>query len=50
MARALRVKYPGVFYHVTSSGNERKAVFKSKKKVGSKNFESKTVILLIAEY
>jgi putative transposase len=31
MARALRVTYPGAFYHVTSRGNERKAVFKSKR-------------------
>ena len=29
MARALRITYPGAFYHVTSRGNERKAVFKS---------------------
>ena len=29
MARQLRIKYPGAFYHVTSRGNERKAVFKS---------------------
>ena len=31
MARALRVTYPGAFYHVTSRGNERKAVFKSER-------------------
>ena len=31
MARALRVTYPGAFYHVTSRGNDRKAVFKSKR-------------------
>lgn len=30
MARPLRITYPGAFYHVTSRGNERKAVFKSK--------------------
>jgi len=30
MARPLRIEYPGAFYHVTSRGNERKAVFKSK--------------------
>jgi len=30
MARPLRIMYPGAFYHVTSRGNERKAVFKSK--------------------
>ena len=30
MARPLRVQYPGAFYHVTSRGNERKAIFKSK--------------------
>ena len=29
MARALRITYPSAFYHVTSRGNERKAVFKS---------------------
>lgn len=31
MARPLRIIYPGAFYHVTSRGNERKAVFKSKR-------------------
>ncbi|MBW1799440.1 MAG: transposase [Deltaproteobacteria bacterium] len=31
MARPLRVQYPGAFYHVTSRGNERKVIFKSKK-------------------
>ena len=31
MARALRITFPGAFYHVTSRGNERKAVFKSKR-------------------
>ena len=31
MARALRITYPGAFYHVTSRGNERKAVFKSER-------------------
>jgi len=31
MARQLRIKYPGAFYHVTSRGNEKKAVFKSKR-------------------
>jgi hypothetical protein len=31
MARALRITYPGAFYHVSSHGNERKAVFKSKR-------------------
>ena len=29
MARALRITFPGAFYHVTSRGNERKHVFKS---------------------
>ena len=29
MARPLRITYPGAFYHVTSRGNEQKAVFKS---------------------
>lgn len=31
MARPLRITYPGAFYHVTSRGNERKNVFKTKK-------------------
>ncbi len=31
MARPLRITYPGAFYHVTSRGNERKNIFKSKK-------------------
>ena len=31
MTRPLRITYPGAFYHVTSRGNERKAVFKSKR-------------------
>ena len=31
MARPLRIEYPGAFYHVTSRGNERKAVFKSRR-------------------
>ncbi|MBI9082066.1 MAG: transposase [Desulfobacterales bacterium] len=31
MARPLRIVFPGAFYHVTSRGNERKAVFKSKR-------------------
>ena len=30
MARALRIQYPGAYYHVTSRGNERKAIFKHK--------------------
>jgi hypothetical protein len=29
MARPLRIEYPGAFYHITSRGNERRAVFKS---------------------
>ena len=29
MARPLRIPFPGAFYHVTSRGNERKAIFKS---------------------
>ena len=29
MGRALRIEFAGAFYHVTSRGNERKAVFKS---------------------
>ncbi|UFS72267.1 transposase [Geomonas sp. RF6] len=31
MSRALRMEYPGAFYHVTSRGNERKEVFKTQK-------------------
>ena len=31
MARPLRIAFDGAFYHVTSRGNERKAVFKSKR-------------------
>ncbi|MFC1895165.1 hypothetical protein ACFL0Q_00670 [Thermodesulfobacteriota bacterium] len=27
MARPLRIEYPGSFYHATSRGNERKAIF-----------------------
>jgi putative transposase len=29
MARPLRIQYPGAFYHITSRGNDRKAIFKS---------------------
>lgn len=31
MGRALRIEYPGAFYHVTSRGNEKKDVFKNQK-------------------
>jgi len=31
MARPLRIEYPGAFYHVTSRGNERKDIFKSRR-------------------
>jgi len=31
MARALRITFPGAFYHITTRGNERKAVFKNKR-------------------
>lgn len=31
MARPLRIEFPGAFYHVTSRGNERKAVFRSRR-------------------
>jgi len=31
MGRALRIQYPGALYHVTSRGNERKAIFSSKR-------------------
>jgi putative transposase len=30
MARPLRIEYPNAFYHVTSRGNERRAIFRSK--------------------
>ena len=30
MGRPLRIQYPGAWYHVTSRGNERKAIFKGK--------------------
>ena len=29
MGRPLRIEYPGAFYHVTSRGNERKAIYKA---------------------
>ncbi len=31
MARALRITFPGAFYHVTSRSNERKDIYKSKR-------------------
>jgi len=31
MARPLRIEFPDAFYHVTSRGNEGKAVFRSKR-------------------
>ena len=31
MARPLRIEYPDAFYHVTSRGNERKAIFRDDK-------------------
>jgi len=31
MARPLRITFEGAFYHVKSRGDERKAVFKSKR-------------------
>ncbi|MGD9252031.1 MAG: hypothetical protein PVG19_12430 [Desulfobacterales bacterium] len=30
MARPLRITYPGAFYHITTRGNERKAIFKNR--------------------
>jgi len=30
MGRSLRIQYPGAWYHITSRGNERKAIFNSK--------------------
>jgi hypothetical protein len=29
MARPLRIEYDGTLYHMTSRGNDRKAIFKS---------------------
>lgn len=29
MARPLRIEYPGAVYHLTSRGNERKAIFRA---------------------
>ena len=29
MARPLRIEYPGAVYHLTSRGNERKAIFRT---------------------
>ena len=31
MSRPLRIEYPGAFYHITSRGNERKAIFRGNK-------------------
>jgi REP element-mobilizing transposase RayT len=31
MARPLRIEYSGAFYHVTSRGNERKDIFRSRR-------------------
>ena len=31
MARPLRITFPGAFYHITSRGNERKNIFKSRR-------------------
>ena len=31
MSRPLRITYPGAFYHITSRGNEKKPIFKSRK-------------------
>ncbi|MCP4752084.1 MAG: hypothetical protein GY866_14405 [Proteobacteria bacterium] len=31
MARPLRISFPGAFYHVTSRGNERKTIYKSRR-------------------
>ena len=29
MARALRIQYPGAYYHITCRGNERRAIFRN---------------------
>jgi REP element-mobilizing transposase RayT len=34
MGRPLRIEYPNSFYHVTSRGNERKAIFRTEKDYG----------------
>ena len=31
MARPLRIEFPGAVYHITSRGNERKAIFRDDK-------------------
>ena len=31
MARPLRIEYSGAFYHITSLGNARQDIFKTKK-------------------
>lgn len=31
MARALRIEFPGAYYHITSRGNEKKDIFRSRK-------------------
>ena len=31
MARALRIEYPGAYYHITSRGNERKNIYRNNK-------------------
>lgn len=31
MARALRIEFPGAYYHITSRGNEKRDVFRSRK-------------------
>jgi len=43
MARQLRIEFPGAFYHVTSRGNERKAIFKSQRGSGSGNGVKSTI-------
>ncbi|MDW7712269.1 MAG: transposase [Deferrisomatales bacterium] len=45
MGRPLRIEYPGVFYHVTSRGNEKREVFKGQRDRGKflEYLESATV-------
>ncbi len=31
MGRPLRIEYPGAYYHITSRGNERKSIFRTKR-------------------
>ncbi|MGQ9647466.1 MAG: transposase [Thermodesulfobacteriota bacterium] len=45
MARPFRIEFPGAVYHVTSRGNERKAIFRDDqdRKIFLDTFEDVTV-------